>query len=76
VAGGAANGAMSCTSLSEAACWFVAALCAGSFAEGETARVLPKAKLQKRRALLNRLHRLFVILSFAKNLVFVPTRQG
>jgi len=37
--------------------------------------VSPKAKLQKRRALLHRLRRLFVILSFAKNLVFVPTHQ-
>jgi len=51
------------------------ALCAGSFAGGETARVLPKAKLQKHRALLHRLRHtiFFVILSFAKNLVFVPT---
>jgi len=35
---------------------------------------LPKAKLQKRRALLHRLRHLFVILSFAKNLAFVPTQ--
>jgi len=42
---------MSCTSLREAACRFGAALRAGSFAEGETARVLPEAKLQKHRAL-------------------------
>jgi len=45
------RGAMSCASLAKRPEGFGAALCAGSFAESETARVLPEAKLQKHRAL-------------------------